>query len=214
MTNYQHLDVPLPQSPYAIYMGKGLLSAIDSFIPDTHRNAARYFICDENTQIYARYIAGDNPVFVVPAGEQAKSFSVFQNVLSFLLDHKIDRKSLVFAVGGGVVGDLAGFAAASVLRGVPVIQVPTTLLSMVDSSVGGKTGINMPQGKNLVGAFHQPSAVICDFDVLKTLPERELKAGYAETLKYALLGDAGFFDWLEENGKDVLNLNLDPDFSH
>jgi 3-dehydroquinate synthase len=110
------------------------------------------------------------------------------------------------AVGGGVVGDLAGFAAATILRGVPFVQIPTSLLAQVDSSVGGKTGINAPQGKNLIGAFYQPEAVVIDIDTLKTLPRRQILAGYAEIVKYGLLGDYDFFEWLEDYGRDVINL--------
>ncbi|MCB9964040.1 MAG: 3-dehydroquinate synthase [Rhodospirillales bacterium] len=206
-THYTTLHVALPHSPYDILIGESLLDRFAAMLPPSLSKSRKFFICDSNTELYARRIAGESPVFSVSAGEQSKSFSVFQDVLSWLLDHQVDRHSLIVAVGGGVVGDLAGFAAASVMRGVPVVQVPTSLLAMVDSSVGGKTGINMPQGKNLVGAFHQPSMVICDLEVLKTLPERELKAGYAEILKYALLGDSAFFDWLETHGQEVLDLN-------
>ncbi len=116
---------------------------------------------------------------------------------------------MVIAVGGGVVGDLTGFCASIAMRGVDFIQVPTTILAQVDSSVGGKTGINTPQGKNLIGSFYQPSAVIADIDTLKTLPKRQILAGYAEIVKYGLINDAGFFHWLEENGENVCNLEAD-----
>src|SRR5262249_39585867 len=123
-----------------------------------------------------------------------------------ILAFGIDRGTMLVALGGGVVGDLTGFAAATLLRGLDFIQVPTTLLAQVDSSVGGKTGINTSVGKNLVGAFHQPRRVLADVGTLATLPPRELRAGYAEIVKYGLIGDAGFFDWLEKNGAEVVGL--------
>jgi 3-dehydroquinate synthase len=130
--------------------------------------------------------------------------AVLAGLLEDILALGVDRDVVLVALGGGVIGDLAGFAAASLLRGVDFIQVPTTLLAQVDSSVGGKTGVNAAAGKNLIGAFHQPRAVIIDIDTLATLPDRELRAGYAEVIKYGLLGDAAFFEWLESHGRDVL----------
>ncbi|TWI38090.1 3-dehydroquinate synthase [Paracoccus sulfuroxidans] len=135
----------------------------------------------------------------LPAGEATKSWDQLGTAVEWLLAQKVERKDLVIALGGGVIGDLAGFAAAILRRGVRFVQIPTTLLAQVDSSVGGKTGINSPHGKNLIGAFHQPSLVLADIDVLATLPERDFRAGYGEVVKYGLLGDAAFFDWLEQN---------------
>jgi 3-dehydroquinate synthase len=140
----------------------------------------------------------------VPAGESSKEFAAFGRLLGDLLDRRPDRKTTLVALGGGVVGDLAGFAAAVLLRGVDFIQVPTTLLAQVDSSVGGKTGINTRHGKNLVGAFYQPRLVVADTDVLGTLPRRELLAGYAEVAKYGLIDQPEFFAWCENNGADLL----------
>ncbi len=140
----------------------------------------------------------------VPAGEGSKEFDAFGRLLGELLDRRPDRKTTLVALGGGVVGDLAGFAAAVLLRGVDFIQVPTTLLAQVDSSVGGKTGINTRHGKNLVGAFYQPRLVLADTDVLGTLPRRELLAGYAEVAKYGLIDQPEFFAWCEKNGADLL----------
>ncbi len=140
----------------------------------------------------------------VPAGESSKEFGAFGRLMNELLDRRPDRKTTLVALGGGVVGDLAGFAAAVLLRGVDFIQVPTTLLAQVDSSVGGKTGINTRHGKNLVGAFYQPRLVLADTDVLDTLPRRELLAGYAEVAKYGLVDDPAFFDWLEIHGPAVI----------
>ncbi len=136
----------------------------------------------------------------LPAGEATKSWPHLERAVEWLLTEKVERRDPVVALGGGVIGDLAGFAAAILRRGVGFIQIPTTLLAQVDSSVGGKTGINTAQGKNLVGAFHQPRLVLCDTAVLDTLPARDFRAGYGEVVKYGLLGDAGFFDWLEGHG--------------
>jgi 3-dehydroquinate synthase len=140
----------------------------------------------------------------VPAGESSKEFAAFGRLMNALLDQRPDRKVTLVALGGGVVGDLTGFAAASLLRGVDFIQVPTTLLAQVDSSVGGKTGINTRHGKNLIGAFYQPRLVLADTEVLDTLPTRELLAGYAEVAKYGLIDDPAFWDWCEANGAAVL----------
>ncbi|OZA09336.1 MAG: 3-dehydroquinate synthase [Rhodobacterales bacterium 17-64-5] len=137
---------------------------------------------------------------ILPAGEATKGWQHLGQVTEWLLEENVERRDLVLVLGGGVIGDLVGFSAAILRRGVRFVQVPTTLLAQVDSSVGGKTGINTAQGKNLVGAFHQPSLVLADIDVLATLPDRDLLSGYGEVVKYGLLGDAAFFDWLEDNG--------------
>ena len=141
---------------------------------------------------------------ILPSGEATKSFARFEAVCEALLASKIDRRTMLIALGGGVIGDLAGFVAASLLRGLDFIQMPTTLLAQVDSSVGGKTGINTQAGKNLVGAFHQPRLVLADLDSLATLPRREMLAGYAEVIKYGLIIDAPFFAALEKNGPALL----------
>lgn len=137
---------------------------------------------------------------ILPAGEGTKSWPHFTRAVEWLLDQQIERSDIVIAFGGGVIGDLVGFAAAVLRRGVRFVQIPTSLLAQVDSSVGGKTGINAPQGKNLIGAFHQPALVLADTALLGTLTKRDFLAGYGEVVKYGLLGDAGFFDWLEKNG--------------
>ena len=139
----------------------------------------------------------------LPPGEATKSWDRLREVVEWLLAERVERRDLVLALGGGVIGDLVGFAAAILRRGVRFVQLPTTLLAQVDSSVGGKTGINSPQGKNLIGAFHQPSLVLADIAALETLPRRDLLAGYAEVAKYGLLGDADFFEWLERNGAAI-----------
>jgi len=142
--------------------------------------------------------------FRVPAGEASKSLAQFSELCNTILDSGIDRQTVLIALGGGVIGDLVGYVAASLLRGLDFIQIPTTLLAQVDSSVGGKTGINAKAGKNLIGAFHQPRLVLADISLLDTLSDREMRAGYAEVVKYGLLGDRDFFEWLEANGPKVL----------
>jgi 3-dehydroquinate synthase len=149
-------------------------------------------------------------LIAIPPGEGSKSFAGLEALCDQLLALKLDRGDVITAFGGGVVGDLAGFAAAIYKRGIDFIQIPTTLLAQVDSSVGGKTAIDTPRGKNLIGAFHQPRAVLADLDVLATLPVREVRAGYAEVIKYGLLGDAAFFAWLEAERADVLALKVGP----
>ena len=143
---------------------------------------------------YARVL-----LVTLPDGEAHKDWPTLQLIFDALLENICDRKTVLFALGGGVVGDMTGFAAASYMRGVPFVQVPTTLLAQVDSSVGGKTAINHPLGKNMIGAFYQPQLVVCDLDALKTLPDRELSAGLAEVIKYGPIADMAFFDWLEAN---------------
>ncbi len=142
----------------------------------------------------------DSDTLALPPGEATKSWAQLSRSVEWLLERRIERRDVVVALGGGVIGDLAGFAAAILRRGVRFVQIPTSLLAQVDSSVGGKTGINTPQGKNLVGAFHQPSLVLADIGVLDTLSARDFLAGYGEVVKYGLLGDAGFFEWLERHG--------------
>ncbi len=197
--------VDLSERSYAITIGNGLLSSID--IPESCPSV--FVVTDENVAIYAQTLAANLKakavhVITLKPGEGTKSFAQFQHLLDQMLERSIQRKSIIIAVGGGVIGDLVGFAAASILRGVDFIQVPTSLLAMVDSSVGGKTGINSSHGKNLIGAFYQPKKVLIDLDVLKTLPDREMRAGYAEIVKYGLLGNANFYNWLLHNGHNVL----------
>ncbi|MBV6632002.1 MAG: 3-dehydroquinate synthase [Alphaproteobacteria bacterium] len=179
-----------------------LIPVVDAALTDTHL-ATLITSLDEAGANYAE------PV-VVPSGEASKGWDGFSKTVEALLDRGVDRQSVVLALGGGVIGDLAGYAAASTMRGLDFVQIPTTLLAQVDSAVGGKTGINTRHGKNLVGAFHQPRHVLIDTDTLATLPHREMRAGYAEVLKYGLLGDAEFFDWLEANGQAVLDRDAEP----
>ncbi|MDB5492316.1 MAG: aroB [Micavibrio sp.] len=207
------VDVALGDRSYQVHIGAGLLPKAQGLVPPLQGRLA-FILTDENTKVYGETLkavleqtASAVHVMHVPPGEETKSFKWFENVVEWMLDHQVTRQSILFAVGGGVVGDLGGFSAASVLRGIDFVQVPTTLLAMVDSSVGGKSGIDTRHGKNLVGAFHQPVSVIADSDALKTLPAREMRAGYAEAVKHGALGDAAFFGWLEENGEKVLALD-------
>lgn len=205
--------VELGDRSYPIHIGPGLLNQVQELVPMDLASRRLFILYDRNVEGHARRLSmalpGEAEMKSVDGGEQAKSYGRLENILEWLLENRVDRSSVLFVVGGGVIGDLGGFAASIVLRGIPFIQIPTTLLAQVDSSVGGKTGINTPQGKNLVGSFYQPAAVLCDTDTLHTLPVRELRAGYAEIVKYGLLGSFDFYEWLEKHGSDVLSLQKD-----
>jgi 3-dehydroquinate synthase len=205
------VDVKLGSRSYSIVIGQGVVATLGVRIAALRPGAKTFVVTDENV---ARQMlpavaaildrAGiKNESVVVPPGESSKSFAVFERVCEAIVAARMERGDLVVALGGGVIGDLAGFAAAVVRRGLDYVQVPTTLLAQVDSSVGGKTAIDSSHGKNLIGAFHQPILVVADTVLLDTLPEREFRAGYAELVKYGFLGDAAFFAWLEANWKDV-----------
>jgi 3-dehydroquinate synthase len=205
------VEVALGARAYDILIGRGLLGSLGARVAAlrpgartaivTDQTVARHHLAAAETALAAAGI-GSQPI-VVPGGEGSKSIATFEAVCEALIAARIERGDLVIAFGGGVIGDLAGFAAACVRRGLDFVQVPTTLLAQVDSSVGGKTGINSRHGKNLIGAFHQPCLVLADTALLDTLPPREFRAGYAEVVKYGLLGDAAFFSWLEANAGDV-----------
>jgi 3-dehydroquinate synthase len=196
---------------YDIVIGRGVLASLGARIAALKPGAKAAVVTDENVgRLYlaaTRKSLADAGIasteIVVPPGESSKSFEVLEKVCDGLIAARIERSDVVVALGGGVVGDLAGFAAAIVRRGVDYVQVPTSLLAQVDSSVGGKTAIDTSHGKNLVGAFYQPILVVADTQVLDTLSPREFRAGYAEVAKYGLLGDAAFFAWLEANARDV-----------
>ena len=214
------VPVPLGERAYDILIGRGLLTEAGALIASL--GARRSVIVSDETvaSLYAdRLIASlaergvGSVMITVPPGEASKSYESLAHVCDAVLAARIERGDLVIALGGGVVGDLAGFAAAIVRRGVRLVQIPTTLLAQVDSSVGGKTGINSRHGKNLVGAFHQPSLVIADTSALDTLAPRELKAGYAEVVKYGLIDDAAFFAWCEDNWFGVLSGGAERDFA-
>jgi 3-dehydroquinate synthase len=205
------VQVSLGARSYDIVIGRGVIAALGTRIAALRPGAKAFIVTDENV---ARHVlpaakaaldqAGiKHDCIVVPPGEGSKSFVVFEQVCEAIIASRIERGDLVVALGGGVIGDLAGFAAAVVRRGLDYVQVPTTLLAQVDSSVGGKTAIDSGHGKNLVGAFHQPILVVADTALLDTLPVREFRAGYAEVAKYGLLGDAAFFTWLESNWRDM-----------
>jgi len=209
------VHLPLGNRSYDIVINDSVIDHLDTFLAPIV-GTARLFVVTEETvsALYGKKVKTalsrggfENFWFPVKPGETSKSFSCFENLLDQMLDKGIERSDIIIALGGGVIGDLTGFTAASILRGVDFIQIPTTLLSQVDSSVGGKTGINSRFGKNLVGAFYQPKAVLIDPGVLKTLPIRELQAGYAEVLKYGLIDDPAFFTWLEKNGQILLTEN-------
>ncbi|TXF11020.1 3-dehydroquinate synthase [Pelomicrobium methylotrophicum] len=207
----QTLNVALGERSYPIHVGSGLLTDPRWFAALA---PARRAAVVTNTTVGPLYLARLRQTLealgiacveiVIPDGEAFKNWETLHRIFDALLTHRCERSTPILALGGGVVGDIAGFAAATYQRGVPFYQVPTTLLAQVDSSVGGKTAINHPLGKNMIGAFYQPGAVIADTDTLGTLPERELKAGMAEVIKYGLIRDAEFFDWLEANMERLL----------
>ncbi|MEW5787567.1 MAG: 3-dehydroquinate synthase [Pseudomonadota bacterium] len=205
------LTVDLGDRAYPIHIGPGLLDRADLVLP--HLVQKRVAIVT-NTTVGPLYLArlrqtlADAGVaaeaVVLPDGEEFKNWETLNLIFDDLLTHRAERKTTLIALGGGVIGDLTGFAAASYQRGVPFIQVPTTLLAQVDSSVGGKTGINHPLGKNMIGAFYQPQLVLADTETLNTLPDRELSAGLAEVIKYGLIRDLPFLEWLEANMEKLM----------
>jgi len=202
------IAVNLGERSYAVRVGRGLIERAGAEIAPllrrprlavvTEETVARHQLPRLRAGLAAAGIAAES--LILPAGEGTKSWAQLERTTEWLIEQKIERGDMVVALGGGVIGDLVGFAAAILRRGVRFVQIPTSLLAQVDSSVGGKTGINSPRGKNLIGAFHQPALVLADIDALDTLPARDFLAGYGEVVKYGLLGDAGFFDWLEVNG--------------
>jgi len=208
----QIVPVGLGARAYDVLVGPGLIDAAGGHIAPLLKRRRTAIVVDETVDwlhgarlrasLEAAGITAE--MIVTPPGEASKSFEELARVIDRLLALALDRGDIVVAFGGGVVGDLAGFAAAIYKRGIDFVQIPTTLLAQVDSSVGGKTAIDTPRGKNLVGAFHQPRLVLADLDVLASLPEREMRAGYAEVIKYGLLGDFAFFEWLEAHGPAVI----------
>jgi len=205
------VPVKLDERSYNIEIGSGVLGKIANVVNAVSKGARCAIITDENVDAahgdaLRKHLDEGNvahSTIVIKAGEASKSWPVFQDVVDQILGMQLERNDLIIAFGGGVVGDLAGFAASAVRRGMQFIQIPTSLLAQVDSSVGGKTGINSVHGKNLVGAFHQPSHVLIDLDILKTLSEREFRAGYAEVIKYGLIKYPEFFAELEKNHVDL-----------
>lgn len=207
----QTLKVGLAERSYPIHIGGGLLNKIELIMPAlTHKRAAIV----TNSTVAPLYLKGFSNALessgvkivtvILPDGEQYKNSDTLNLIYDALLTNRCERNTPLIALGGGVVGDMTGYAAATYLRGVPFIQIPTTLLSQVDSSVGGKTGINHPQGKNMIGAFYQPQLVLADITTLSTLPDKELSAGLAEVIKYGLIRDLPFLEWLESNMEKLL----------
>ena len=216
MTELATIEVALGERSYEIRIGRGLIAKAGAHLAPllgahgiaaqvivvTDRNVAEHHLAALEESLRASGIS--QRTIILEPGERSKDFAHLTRLMDDLIGGGLNRDAMVVALGGGVVGDLAGFAAAIALRGVDFVQIPTTLLSQVDSSVGGKTGINTAQGKNLVGAFYQPRMVLADVSALETLPRRELLAGYAEIVKYGLIRDAGFFGWLEEHGAALI----------
>ncbi|MGB2831573.1 MAG: 3-dehydroquinate synthase [Methylotenera sp.] len=210
----QTLQVALANRSYPIHIGRNLISNAELILPHLKR---KHVAIVTNTTIAPLYLeqlsqtlvaAGVKVIpIVLPDGEAYKNAETLNKIYDALLQNRCERTTTLIALGGGVIGDLTGYAAATYLRGVPFIQIPTTLLSQVDSSVGGKTGINHPLGKNMIGAFYQPQVVLADIDTLRTLPPREFSAGVAEVIKYGLIRDADFFDWLEKNIEKLMTLD-------
>jgi len=203
---FQTVRIALAERSYPIAIGSGLLGNPETYeaLPQgasavvvSNTTVAPLYAQPLQAALQTRY--GTVTLVVLPDGEAFKTWQTLNLIFDALLQQGCDRKTVLFALGGGVVGDMTGFAAACYMRGVPFVQVPTTLLAQVDSSVGGKTGINHPLGKNMVGAFYQPQLVVCDLDTLQTLPARELSAGLAEVIKYGPIADAAFFDWIESH---------------
>ncbi|HVY99821.1 MAG TPA: 3-dehydroquinate synthase [Dongiaceae bacterium] len=207
------LSVDLAARSYEILIGRGLIADAGRHIAPVLKQRRAVVVTDENVarhhlEALERSLQAADIAFesiVLPPGEETKSFAGLEDLVNRILDSGIERSTTLVALGGGVIGDLTGFAAAIALRGIDFVQIPTTLLAQVDSSVGGKTGIDTPQGKNLVGAFHQPRLVLADTATLDTLPRRELLAGYAEVVKYGLINDPAFFAWLESHAADLID---------
>ena len=214
MSERRKITVGLSARAYDILIGPGLVAEAGALITARFPDARVVVVTDANVarrhgsaladSLGAAGLMRGDPIVVVP-GEASKGFATLEVVCRGLLRTGLERRDIVLAFGGGVIGDLAAFAASIVRRGVRMVQMPTTLLAQVDSSVGGKTGINTPEGKNLIGTFHQPSLVLADTATLETLPARQMRAGYAEVAKYGLLGDAEFFDWLESKVGGILD---------
>lgn len=210
----KHLSIKHQLGTYPIHIEKGCVAKINELL-SSHKislnNRSVFILTDETVEkLYLEKILQDFPtarVISVPTGEKSKSFEQLETICNQLLEMGVKRSSLIIALGGGVVGDLAGFVASIIMRGIDFVQIPTSLLAQIDSSVGGKTGINTAYGKNLVGSFYQPQAVYIDPDFLSTLPKNQLLAGYAEIVKYALIHKPDFFVWLQENASKLLDNN-------
>ena len=209
----KNIKVSLKHTNYNIYIGHDLIKQADHYHKKFFKLRPKIVAFDAsltNSAMLKTFLKklGENTITVsIPSGEKSKSIKALEMLYNNLLSSKIQRNTVIYAFGGGVIGDLVGFAAATILRGVDYVQIPTTLLSQIDSSVGGKTAINSIYGKNLIGAFYQPKLVLIDIDTLSSLPQRQMKTGYAEMIKYAIINDLKFFEWLEKNGKNILSKN-------
>ena len=207
------ISVALGKRSYPIWVEQGLLKKITDLLNSMNTGNQWVIVTQESIQTHygnallqqLKDVGFNAELVTIPTGEEAKSIREFEKLQRKLLELGCDRKTILIALGGGVVGDASGFAAATFMRGIDYIQIPTTLLAMIDSSIGGKTGINLPDGKNLIGAFHQPKAVVVDPEVLSTLPERETVSAMGEMLKYGSITDSDFFNWLVENLDSIIN---------
>jgi 3-dehydroquinate synthase len=210
MTLLHSMTVPLGERSYPIYIGEGLLGDV-AWMGGLLKARKVAVVSNEvvaplyAAAIHAARHGAETHDIILPDGEAHKSLVTASNIFDQLIEHRFARDDLIVALGGGVIGDMAGFAAACYQRGIGFVQIPTTLLSQVDSSVGGKTGVNHPRGKNMIGAFHQPRAVVIDLATLQSLSSRELRAGLAEVVKYGLICDAAFFEWLESHAEKLLS---------
>ncbi len=206
------VQIQTKSKQYSVYIGSGVTSNLQTFIKENLPDVSSILIITDQTvgnlylsKLKAELSDLETACFLVPSGETAKTFEVYYDCLTYALEQKLDRKSLIISFGGGVVGDLSGFVAASYMRGIPFIQVPTTILAH-DSAVGGKVAINHPLGKNMIGAFHQPEAVFYDLNFLSSLPIKEKRSGFAEIIKHALIQDPAFYDWIRLNIEDINDL--------
>jgi 3-dehydroquinate synthase len=200
---------------YNVFVGEGVRKELSSYLTKHFEGLSRILIITDETvaklhleKLLVQLKPWEPVIFTAPSGEKAKTFDVYYAALSAALENRLDRRSVILSFGGGAVGDLSGFVAASFMRGIPFIQIPTTILAH-DSAVGGKVAINHPLGKNMIGAFHQPEAVFYDLDFLKSLPAHEIRSGFAEVIKHALIDDSNFFDWLKENVDNLEALPMD-----
>jgi 3-dehydroquinate synthase len=212
------IHIQTSSKSYNVFVGEGILTEIRTFLNNHFPKLTRVLIITDETvgsihlDKVVPLLSQWNPaIFTAPSGEKAKTFEVYYEALSLALENRLDRKSAIIALGGGAVGDLSGFVAASFMRGIPFIQVPTTILAH-DSAVGGKVAINHPLGKNMIGAFHQPEAVFYDLNFLHTLPEQEIRSGFAEVIKHALIYDSTFYHWLKSDIHDLKSLTSDQLF--
>ena len=212
--NYS-IKIPLKENSYEVIVGTNIINKYKNKIFSTIKNAKKIFIVTDtkikklHLKKIIQIISGKYTIktLVIKPGEKMKDIKTINKIVTVLLKNKISRNDAIFALGGGVIGDLSGFLASITLRGIKLVHFPTTLLAQVDSSIGGKTGVNSSYGKNLIGTFYQPNLVVCDTIFLSTLPKRELISGYAEVIKYGIINDKNFFNWLNKNTKKILNNN-------